>query len=136
MPYRVSWMQHGHIILIEFSGNVTLDDLREQLALTVEMSESVDTPLVHTIVDALNVTSYPMSLKEYSKVYTRRAQNLGWTIFVTHHQILRFFSKLVTHFSDARYASVDSIDQALRYIAARDAQVEYTMWTQPDDTDL
>lgn len=126
MPYMVSWMQHAHIILVEFEGAVTFDELRTQLAETIALSETVETPLVHVIVDSLKVTEFPKSIKDYQHIYGKKAHNLGWSILITENRFMKFVSAVVTTMTPVHFAALSTMHDAMIFISARDADVGYT----------
>ena len=84
MPGRISWLLKDKVVVLEYIGVVTLDDLRNISRLGTAMLNEFEDALGHVIVDESQLTSYPMNVPQGIKLLnaTLSHPRLGWLIFV------------------------------------------------------
>lgn len=77
MPANINWYWPDRVLLARFYNHVTSEDVRELYIKALEMSESVDSPLIHLIVNINDVESFPKSISTYKDMFSRKAVNSG-----------------------------------------------------------
>lgn len=124
MPVDVTWLQDNKVILIRFSGDVTVEDVGTANRQASPMIK-VGTPLVHEIVDLSRLSSFPRNIQEMKQAieFTEHDGQLGWTVVVATSKLLRFLSNMLVHLFHGRFAFVGTMKEALEFLAERDLQV-------------
>lgn len=130
MTYQLSWLIPDHVLLIDYSGHLEVDEILEQIGETTEMIESSPRPLVHILVDLRGVQSYSKRLGEYAKLMVPPAHNLGWTIIISENRMMRFIVNVVVNriaqrFVSLRLGYVDSYGQVIRFLEQRDHDISH-----------
>lgn len=120
MTVEIEWYIPEHILLARYSGDVVPNDIRYQYEEGIKLSEAADTSLVHLIATMDNVTSFPKTISEYRGTFGEKARNAGWVILVGDNKLIRFLGTIVSNLMRLRFTYVNSVDQALDYILARD----------------
>lgn len=124
MSVTVQWLVPDYILYACYAGELTADDIAYQYAEGLRMSESVDTPLVHLIADVSEVTSFPKSIQAYKGAYGEKARNAGWVLLVGENKIARLISTVISNLMQLRFSYVNTIDEALQFIAQRDSAIQ------------
>ena len=121
MPYKVSWYQPDRIILSEFDGILTIDEVRAYVQQCYEMIDSGQ-PLVHSIIDVRGlkkIESVPDSLKAVQTTPTH--PNSGWTIVVgSLNPLVTFVVDFMGMITKSRYRRFDSVPEAIDFMKERD----------------
>lgn len=123
MPVTIDWYIENHILLTTYAGDVTIEDIKQQYEEGIALSESVDTPLVHLIVELNDLTSFPKRIADYKSVAGEKARNSGWVVLVGDNKMIRFIASIVSQFMKTRYTYVSTREEALSYIQERDPSV-------------
>ena len=123
MPVTIDWYIENHVLLVIYSGDVTIDDIRQQYEKGIALSESVNTPMVHLIVELDNLQSFPKRIADYKSVAGEKAKNSGWVILVGENKMIRFIASIVSNVMKTRYTYVSTREDALAYIQERDSSV-------------
>ena len=121
MPVEIKWYIPEHVLYARYSGEVSIDDIRRQYEEGIDLCHSVETSLVHMIVEFDNVTSFPKSLSDYKGAFGEKARNAGWVIVVGDNRMIRFLSTVVSNLMKLRFTYVNSSDEAIEYLVARDS---------------
>jgi len=80
MSYQVSWQLKGRIILLEFSGDVTIEDIRDADQENAGLIKELDAT-VHVIFSVQQATRVPLNLYAVSKqVSAYKLPNFGYTV--------------------------------------------------------
>lgn len=124
MPVDVQWYIPNHVLISRFYGDVTPQDIRKQYTLGLEMSESVNTALVHLITDVSEVQSFPKNVMDMKDSLGTKARNAGWVVLVGENKMIRFLSSVVSNLMKLRFTYVNTLEEALKYITDRDPNLD------------
>lgn len=125
MPATVEWYIPAHIVHMRLSGRITPADIAEVAEIATEMITSVETPLVHLLIDLEGITEFSKNVQDYMKLSFEHAPNTGWRIFIGGNTMMRFIANILANRLTQRIASIrmtclDNYDQAIRFISDRD----------------
>ncbi|MBZ0298540.1 MAG: hypothetical protein K8J31_02315 [Anaerolineae bacterium] len=90
MPSNVYWLDEPHIMVAEYSGSVSHEDIQSAMdqCLSVLSQHSC-----HFLVDTTQVTTLPKDLLRLGPVLTLiNHSNRGWLIFLAHQNIMIKFA--------------------------------------------
>jgi hypothetical protein len=125
MAVTVTWYIPERILLAIYRGDVTPEDIAYQYQEGIKMCHSVETPLVHMIVDTADVKSFPKSISDYKGTFGEKARNAGWVVLVGDNKIARLLTTIVTNLMKLRFAYVTTLEEAIFYISERDKSFSY-----------
>jgi len=120
MPVEIKWYIQDHVLIARYYGHVSAEDIHKQYLEGIRMSESVDTALVHMIADIADVTSFPKNVMEFQGSFGEKAKNAGWVVLVGENKMIRFLSSIISNLMKLRFAYVNTHDEAVEFITARD----------------
>jgi hypothetical protein len=121
MIQDVYWHIEGHVLIVEFTGIITLEDVRES---NQRISEHVDSVAAGTglnvIADARNRTeihSELRSLKNF-KDASALSDNVGWLLVVDPNPdiVLRFVVNTLSQLASQRFRVFTSFEDALDFL--------------------
>jgi len=125
MPIENRWYIPRKVLHRRFYGKVTLDEIQDNITEAHSMVES-GIPLVHTLDDVQDVTAYP-NLTDLTKgIKSIKSDKEGWHIIVGAKDITRFIGSVVIQLTDKRYQMIDTIDEALAFLAEQDEAIDLT----------
>jgi hypothetical protein len=125
MPVQITWYIPERILLAIYSGDVSREDIQHQYQEGIKLCHSVDTPLVHMIVDTAGVKSFPKTISDYKGTFGEKARNAGWVVLVGDNKIARLLCTVVTNLMKLRFAYVTTVEEAIFYISERDKSFTY-----------
>ena len=125
MPVKITWYIPERILLAIYSDDVTREDIYYQYQEGIKLCHSVETPLVHMIVDTADVKSFPKSISDYKGTFGEKARNAGWVVLVGDNKIARLLTTIVTNLMKLRFAYVNTVEEAIFYISERDKSFTY-----------
>lgn len=129
MPVTIDWTIKGYVIFIRYSGDITMDDVREVRDRVVEMRDS--TPgdhFIHHIAEIDNAGTYPKSLGEIASVARPFLTHprMGYTVVVNlSNPFARFLAEMLAKFTRMRYRSVSTFDDALSFLHSVDTSITH-----------
>src|SRR5262245_22423598 len=109
MPYRLSWLVEGRVILAELAGNVTREELKPYDQMICQHLDSASAPQVHYLVDASRVQNVPgpTALKDFTFLYHPR---MGWTAAVgVQSPLIRWSGNFLLRLSRTRARELESV---------------------------
>lgn len=119
MPFQAGWLIIGHVSYFRYSGNVTLADMREAREVGLEFLDSAVGPLVHSIQDGGDVTSFPLSVNTLVEA-TRGVwadPRMGWTVAVSiHDPAVRFVAMVTVQIGKGRYRFLPTLEEGLAFL--------------------
>jgi hypothetical protein len=129
MPYSVSWVVPQRVLLQQFYGHVTLDDVHD-LSAESRRYQNAGIPLIHSLVDLSSVEKYPTSLVAIRSAMTRQhdPDRIGWILLVgATNPILRFFASVITQVAGdkIRFRLMDTREQALAFLREHDSTLQH-----------
>lgn len=132
MPYQLSWLIEERVIYAEFQGRITVDELKAFIADVTDYIES-GTPLVHLITNSLHMEKVDMSLATLQTLASayELTDQLGWTIDINRHPILRMFAGLAVQFANVRQRTVKTIQEAVNFLRTNDDTLRDVVWHLP-----
>ncbi|MCA9886406.1 MAG: hypothetical protein KC708_25710, partial [Anaerolineae bacterium] len=82
MGYEIDWLVAGRVIKAEYFDELDLQTMIEIGDELVTMIDSVDSPLVHVLMDTERVTKYPHQVAKLVKTANNIYRNprIGWSI--------------------------------------------------------
>ncbi len=120
MPYRVSWLIEGRVILAELTGNLTREELKPYDQMICQYLDSASAPQVHYLVDASRVQNLPgpTALKDFTFLYHPR---MGWTAAVgIQSPLVRWVGNALSKLFNVRARELTSVDEALKFLQSVD----------------
>lgn len=127
MPFDISWYKDGHIIYIEYYGDVTLED--KQLGAEAECAylDQATVPLVHVLLDMTNQMSSPTDIKEIQKALDKALihPKKGWTLAFGKDDfgMDTFVNSVVTQARSARYRTFVTFEETLEFLVYVDSSL-------------
>jgi hypothetical protein len=117
----VYWHIEGHVLIVEFSGVITLEDVRESNQRIGEMADSVaEGTGLHVIADARNRTEIHSELRSLKNFRDASAlsDDIGWLIVVDPNPdiVLRFVVNTLSQLASQRFRVFTSFEDALDFL--------------------
>jgi len=119
MPTQTTWLIANHLIFSEFMNEISIEELASATDTIVEMIDSCDTILVHTLIDATTLTKYPQNIINLRKASQDSFSHprFGWlVIYGAQDQLSMFFVNIVTSFFKVRLKMVDTREEAIGFL--------------------
>lgn len=125
MPIELQWVVAERLIHTRLNGYVAPADVTQFADQVREMMESVETPLVHNLVDLAGLERFSTNIADYMQLSLQPAPNAGWIMIIGGNAMMRFVLNILTsrvgrQFSDVRIAYVASYAEAIEFVVARD----------------
>lgn len=116
MPYGVTWLVEGQLLLLNSWEKMTLAELGDMDTRIGAMLDASQSPLVHGIHDHSRSTQIP-SAKDLMKLKSGSHPRVGWLLFVgLNNKLLKFFVSATGQVFGLRLRFVDSVDEALTFL--------------------
>lgn len=135
MPSSVKWLIRDHIIVIEYAGNIAIDDAVTATTTCKEWLQS--TPNTVHLIN--NLTETEGLSPEFQKVgqilgVTRdfmSMKNLGIMVgYGTENKMVKFLSNMVGQLGKANFRMFDTYDLAVEHIMHNDPKLKELMPSQ------
>lgn len=123
MPVELSWLIPKRVLLERFYGDVTIADI-QGIASTLPPFMEEGVPLIHTILDATDVTSHPSIKDIHEHASLRTYPNEGWRVIIGASAVARFIASIILQVMGQRYRMYDTLEEALLFIADQDKTVD------------
>ena len=120
MPVQINWYIPERVLVAQYSGEVSREDIIKQYREGIALCHSVNSPVVHMIVDIAEVKSFPKTISDYKGTFGDKARNAGWVVLVGENKIVRLLSSLVTNLMKLNFVYVNNHEEALKFICQRD----------------
>jgi len=126
MPYNISWSIEQRIMLIEVSGNITLEEFKQMH--DESFTYLVQSPhKVHAIADLNQFEAIPTNIRMlFSATNKEKHPNQGMTVLVMPKMsgIIRFVASLIMQTLRLEYRVCENIDDALKILQRIDVDVK------------
>ena len=116
------WFVKNKIIITDFIGDISLDDLKESGMKVMELLEQSDSPLVHLLTNETYLLSLPSSIKEISESspFMQHPQ-MGWMImYGSEDRLAKFKAAIVTGIVKTRHRRFLTLSESLDFLVAMD----------------
>lgn len=122
MPYTIEWHTPSVIIALHLTGDITLTDIQAFNTDVITMLDSVDCALAHVIADFSDANLLPTKVTDLRDTLTYlQHEHIGWTAVITHNQLMKFLTSIVSQMSQARFRSFETFTDAVEFIAYVDS---------------
>lgn len=126
MPIEVSWYLADHILWTQYSGEVTLDEVRTSYRELVRLSAESPETVIHTLVDVRKATKLPLNLGAFQKIVREEVPQVqqsvpGWVILIGDNQFFSFMATVINSVMKTRFRHVTTLEDGLRIIIRHDA---------------
>ncbi len=125
MPFTIEWLVDKRVIYATMSGEVDYDLTDNLTGAVAQFLDEGQPPLVHLIIDVLNVDNLSINILS-AKKFTDRYMNhplLGWGIMITANPMLKFIGAVATGATKTRYRTFGSKEEAFTFLAEIDSTV-------------
>ena len=127
MPVEVSWYLEGYIVLVRYSGDVTLEDKRIGAEKEVEYLDAGQAPLIHVLLDMTDQRSAPNQIKEIQAALDKALSHpaKGWTLAYgnSDEKTETFVNTVVTQSYSVRYRTFATEQEAIKFLIYVDASL-------------
>ncbi len=116
------WFVENKIIITDFIGDISLDDLKSSGMQVMQLLEQSDSPLVHLITNETDLLSLPSSIKEMSESspFMKHPQ-MGWMImYGSEDRLAKFKAAIVTGIVQTRHRRFLTLQESLEFLVAMD----------------
>ncbi len=122
MSVDVRWGVENRVIQCTMWGDVTIEELREAIKQGELMFESSPYDLIHDVIIAHELLSYPglpglLELREFF-----RHPKFGWAILISDDKIVSFFTTVIAAVNH-RFRSFPTIGEGITFLESRDARL-------------
>ncbi len=128
MSYKANWLIKNEVVLITYSGDQTVEDLRASLIESGTLIKSSSRTSVHIISDITRVT-YSLKIQDTMKVVrelTGNTPNVGWRITVGKVDVVTKMGIAVSKsILRAKIISVGRIDEAITHLKKVDPDLNW-----------
>jgi hypothetical protein len=127
MPFKINWLIENEVILKQYHGVITVDELQKSLFAANEMIAASPRPIVHVLSDVGDVTQ---GLPVAESVKTIRSVTIhpraGWSITLREKSMLiRMSIALARSLLKARARTFETMDEALAHLRHVDRQLTW-----------
>jgi N-acyl-L-homoserine lactone synthetase len=124
MSYIVDWLVKDHLILVQVSGNLPLEDVEIINAKLTELLRAGQPP-VHMLADLKELGRFPFDLISMRRASTYLQEpNLGLIMAYGASSLASSFAQLLTSIVGVKMRFVRSYEQALQALAAEDSRIK------------
>lgn len=124
MPVHLQWLYKDRIVLQQFHGILTTEDITQMVDSSEKMVDQGTAP-VHTLVDSMYLVKYPTNLATMRRaISTTPNTKLGWVILVQQNNpLLKFLGSMLAQLAvkNVRLRIFDNHVQALEFLVSMDS---------------
>lgn len=121
----VRWIVQGRIMLVQFSGVLTLEDVNQMNAQALILMADAVPPHVDVIANGTFVTQFDRNLVNIRNLRASLGKHplVNWHIIVDPdpNPAMRFIGSIVFNLLGARYRVMNTVDEAFAFLQAGDA---------------
>jgi hypothetical protein len=125
MSYEVRWLVPDRVALQRFYGKVRGIDIQLSGPALLAFVQT-GLPMVHTIIDASAVESYPNLIELKKGASMKRDAIEGWRIVVGTEGMMKFAASFVLPLSGQRFRLHDTYYDALAFLTEQDESLDLT----------
>ena len=133
MTHTISWYLDKRIVLVQYSGTLTSDELQIAVPETVRTMDQGIAPL-YMVVDVSAVGKFPMNLGELKRLTEAQHPKLSWVAMVGMNSLARFIVTALSQFADLKIRPANSVEEAVAYFAEIDASVKESLKDRQNST--
>src|SRR5437868_154614 len=113
MPVEISWYQENYILYSRYTGELTMDTIRDGIHTAMKMVLSQSHPVPH-IVDFTEMTSIHHNLKDFSQIGNelKGIDKRNWVIIIGVTGIPKFVANMITQIANLNCKMADSLEEA------------------------
>ena len=126
MPQQTSWIIENHLVQMKYTGDISVEDLVEGSTQLKANLESSDAPLVHVLVDVLEMTSFPKRVQEITPIVREAMSHprYGWLVLVGFkNPFVSSLAFLVSQIFRSRYRAFKTYDEAMHFLEQVDPEL-------------
>jgi hypothetical protein len=127
MTVKTQWYVPDAVILVQFSGETTVDDMRQYIQDAYTLSDQSSRSLVHVIADSSNVTK-GVNIKDVMKTLAnvKPHPKAGWNITIGEKdKLIKFTTDVARQILRLRTRSFDTIEEALAFLEDIDSSIDW-----------
>jgi len=122
----VRWVVQGRVMLVQFSGVLTLENVKQMNAQAAILMEQALPPHVDVIADGTSVTKFDPDLVNIRNLRGSLGKHplVNWHIIVDPdpNPAMRFIGSIVFNLLGARYRVMSTVEEALAFLQAGNEQ--------------
>lgn len=131
---HLDWIIKGRIVGGYLSGKWEMATFERYNARLLELFADGQAPLVHLIVNGLDLEGLPVNIFKIRKVVTYLDHPLmGWNIAVAHLPVIDMIANIITQIGQVRYRTVSTNEKAITFLRSQDQSLA---WDEADLTKL
>jgi len=116
------WMVQGRVLLVQFSGVLTLDDINQMNSQVIVLIQNALPPHVDLICDLTYITQFDSQLANIRKFKTIAIKypHINWYISVraNSNPAMHFVATMVSSLIGVRYRGMKTVQEALAFLQA------------------
>lgn len=125
MPHAIKYLADDQIVLIEATGDVSIDDAIETSRQIVEKLDQSPYDVVHIVADVTNQTKPPVMLSNLRRVTAfLRHTKIGWVVLVGGRSIEKFLVTVVSGITKMKLKTFDTRIEAYNFLQGQDSSLE------------
>ena len=115
MPYKLSWLVEGRVILNKSWGRHNQEDIPAYDQEMLRYLDAGTAPLVHSITDISELESMP-SLASLTQFTFTKHPRLGWQVNYGGKAALKVIANIAAQLFPLRYRSFSTLEEALAFL--------------------
>ncbi len=127
MPYQVKWFIENEVVLLIYTGDQSVEDLRGSLLEAGVLVKGSPRETVHTISDITKVT-YSLKMQDSMRVIREipSSQKDGWQVTVGKLDVVTKMGLAVSKsILRSKITSVDTMDEAIAHLKEVDTELRW-----------
>ena len=124
MPIETEWFLEKRVLFLNYSGELTLDEVISSSETIRACIDQTEGQLLHCIGDLGGVTKVPMNLKSLSDAAQAALSHpqFGWMlVYNIDNPVVRFLGDMTTRVFQVRYRVLNTQGEALDFLNSVDA---------------
>lgn len=138
MPVKVGWLVENRISYFKYTGDVTIEEVTEAAAIGLEFLYQSDAPLIHSIQDNSEQTSFPKEVGQLMKSVRTALSDpkMGWMMTVgLEGDVIRFVVTLVGRIARTRHRMFDTLEETVEFLQHVDTSLpDLSNIQQPEES--
>ncbi len=133
MPHKISWYLEPRVMMIQYSGKVSLLEIQqvyeESRGMMVDCTERV-----YTLLDMTSMLTMPMDIRGFRNLFSVKLLPIqGAALMYGHHPIFDIIHKAVIRLTPIPIYCVANLEEALVWLRTHDAALGW--WLDPHGDD-
>lgn len=127
MPYNHTWYIQNHILKVELSGEITLEEMSDSLEVTAQFLQDSSAEHVHFILDWSQLKRFPTNIREIRRALQVNQQMLGKIgavlVYGVANESMKFLANLAFQVFHMRIQMVSDFEAALDALRHQDGKL-------------